>query len=489
MIKKHITNLISEKLEFDLTTDQIKLIELIADFVLKLDINDNELYTLLVKGFAGTGKTTVLSAFVKALKELKFQFVLLAPTGRAAKVFSSYSGFNAYTIHKKIYRQKSSKDGFGTFVLDKNLHKKTIFIVDEASMISNQSFESSIFGSGNVLNDLLEYVFSGEQCQLILLGDTAQLPPVGLDISPALNINILKEERLNVTEIELTQVVRQSLDSGILSNASGLRQNIANESINYIPELELSKFKDIEYLKGNELIEKISDCYDKYGIDNCLVITRSNKRANKYNEGIRQSILWRENELNTGDYLMIVKNNYFWIKKEEESSPPANNIDFIANGDIVEIVAIHKIEEIYHHRYADVTVKFIDYNDFEIDVKLFLDTLTLDSASFDGEMNKELFYTILQDYANIRGKKKQYDAVKENPYFNALQVKFAYAVTCHKAQGGQWKTVFIDHGYLTDEMINREYLRWLYTAITRATEKLFLVNFKKEFILDFEAIY
>jgi ATP-dependent exoDNAse (exonuclease V) alpha subunit len=482
MIKNHIINLIQERLDFDLTKDQNHLIELIANFVLKLDIDDNELYTLLVKGYAGTGKTTVLSAFVKALKKLKFKFVLLAPTGRAAKVFSSYSGFNAYTIHKKIYRQKSSKDGFGNFVLDKNLHKKTIFIVDEASMISNHSFESSIFGSGNLLIDLMEYVFSGEKCQLILVGDTAQLPPVGLDVSPALHIQTLQEEGLNVAEIELTQVVRQSLDSGILSNASNLRQNIAIETTDYTPKIELSNFKDIEYLNGAELIEKISDSYDKFGMDNCLVITRSNKRANKFNEGIRQSILWRESELSVGDYLMVVKNNYFWIKDNEK-------IDFIANGDIVEIVRINKIEELYNHRFADVTVKFIDYEDFEVDVKLFLDTLTLDTASFDGEQNKELFYTVLNDYLKLKGKKQQYKAVKENPHFNALQVKFAYAVTCHKAQGGQWNTVFIDHGYLTDEMINKEYLRWLYTAFTRASKKLYLVNFKKEFILDFESIY
>lgn len=482
MIKNHIINLIKEKVEFELTDDQENLMEKIAKFVLNLDVDDNELYTLLVKGYAGTGKTTILSAFVKALKKLKYRFVLLAPTGRAAKVFSAYSGVNAYTIHKKIYRQKSSKDGFGTFVLNKNLHKKTIFIVDEASMISNQTFESSIFGSGNVLNDLLEFVFSGEQCQLILMGDTAQLPPVGLDISPALDINILTEEGLNVDEIELTQVVRQTLDSGILSNASALRENISIESLSYTPEIELAKYTDIKYIKGSELIENISDCYDKYGIDNCLIVTRSNKRANKYNEGIRQSILWRENELSIRDYLMVVKNNYFWIDENEK-------IDFIANGDIIEIVRINKIEELYNHRFADVTVKFIDYDDFELDVKLFLDTLTLDTASFDGEQNKELFYTILQDYLNLRGKKKQYEAVKENPYFNALQVKFSYAVTCHKAQGGQWKTVFLDHGYLNDEMINREYLRWLYTAFTRATEQLYLVNFKKDFILDFESVY
>ena len=477
MLKSHIEKKIKKYLLFETTQDQNSLIDSLSQFVIRLQDPDFSDEVMIVSGYAGTGKTTVLSGFVKAMNSFRHRFVLLAPTGRAAKVFSGYSGYNAYTIHKKIYRQKSSKDGFGVFVLDKNLHKNTIFIVDEASMISNQTFEYSLFGSGSLLNDLLEFVYSGVNCKLILVGDTAQLPPVGLDISPALDKKVIESEGFQVSGEHLSEVVRQSMESGILFNASNLRE-VLNNNDDFSPSFSLSKFSDIEYLSGVDLIDTIMASYDKFGIENCLVVSRSNKRANKYNEGIRQSILWRENQLSIGDYLMVVKNNYFWITDNEK-------IDFIANGDIVEIVKIKKFEERYNHKYVDVTVRFIDYNDFEIDVKLFVDTLTIDKASFGGEENKNLYYTILEDYKDLKTKKKQYQAVKDNPYFNALQVKFAYAVTCHKAQGGQWSVVFVDQGYITDEMVNKEYIRWLYTAITRATKKLYLINFTKKFIQNF----
>ncbi|MCK4663096.1 MAG: AAA family ATPase [Bacteroidales bacterium] len=478
MIEKHISKLILEKFEYTPTPSQKVLIEKLASYILNHTASIKQREIFIIKGFAGTGKTTIISSLINALKDYKIKSVLLAPTGRAAKVLTTYSGENAFTIHKKIYRQKSSKDGFGKFILDINLHTNTIFIVDEASMISNDSNGLSVFGSGRLLDDLLEYVFNNKNCRLIIVGDTAQLPPVGIDISQALKDEILINYNFDVIDIKLTDVVRHSLNSGILFNATRVRKLVGNNNSKF-PSIKLSGFNDIKYLNGEDLLEEITDAYNNSGIENCIIVCRSNKRANKYNQGIRKSILWREDEISVGDYLMIVKNNYFWC---EENS----DMDFIANGDIVEIIKIGNYEERYDLRFANITVRFIDYDDIEIDVKIILDTLTIETASLTSEDNKKLFYSVIEDYSELKTKKKQYKAVKNDPYFNALQVKFSYAVTCHKAQGGQWDTVFIDQGYLVDDMINIEYLRWLYTAITRATNKLFLVNFNKDFFEDLE---
>jgi len=471
MIKNHIQLVIRDSIGFPPTNGQAALTAKLAGFITSPE--QDEIF--IIKGYAGTGKTTMVASLVRALRKFKIRSVLLAPTGRAAKVLSNYTGHAAYTIHKKIYRQKSSADGTGKFVLDKNLYKNTVFLVDEASMISNQPAEQNIFGSGRLLDDLVEYVYTGENCRLILVGDTAQLPPVGLDISPALEIFQLEQYGFGASESELTEVVRQSVESGILINATNLRQRIQDENpVDGFFRIRLEGFSDIERIPGESLIEKISDCYNKDGIFETTIITRSNKRANLYNKGIRNTILFREDELSKGDLLMVVKNNYFWIGGNEE-------MDFIANGDIAEIATIYGYEELYGFRYADVALRFIDYSDVEIDCKIFLDTLAIETASFSNEDSKRLFEAVSEDYTDIKNKRKRWEKIRENPYFNALQVKFAYAVTCHKAQGGQWKSVFIDHGYVAEDMISKEYLRWMYTAFTRPIEKLYLVNFNRNF--------
>jgi exodeoxyribonuclease-5 len=473
MLKNHVAEKIRESLKFIPTSDQTKAIVGLADFV----TNPQSQKIFLLKGYAGTGKTTLISALTSTLTSLNIGTVLLAPTGRAAKVLSQYAKKTAYTIHKKIYRQKSLSEADAVFVKDKNLSANTIFLVDEASMISNYSPEASVFGSGCLLDDLIEYVYSGNNCKLILIGDSAQLPPVGLDISPALDPDELKAcYNFEIEECVLTQVVRQDHESGILSNATELRLMLDNEKDGF-PVLRTEAFSDIIKLGGSELIEELSSAHYKYGVEDTIVISRSNKRANRFNQGIRNTVLYREEEIAAGDLLMVVKNNYFWASDIE-------NVDFIANGDIVEIVKIRKYLNMYGFRYAEVTVRFPDYNNVELDTMIMLDTLDLESASLGYEETKKLFFMILEDYADIKTKNKRYEKVRDNKFFNALQVKFAYAVTCHKAQGGQWKAVFVDQGYLTDELLNREYYRWLYTALTRATEKLYLVNFKKEFFPD-----
>ncbi len=471
MIKNHLIKILSKNIAFTPTQSQLQLIEVLAGYI----FSDEPDEIMLIKGYAGTGKTTMLFTLTHALLSLKIRSVLMAPTGRAAKVLSGYTNMPAYTIHKKIYRQKSSTDGFGKFVLDKNLYKNTYFIVDEASMISNELNDSSIFGSGKLLDDLLEYVYSGENCRLVLVGDTAQLPPVGLNLSPALEALALENYGFSVKEVELKEVVRQSEDSGILVNATQIRNRIMSEEqcTGFFP-INITDFTDVEQISGNELIESISSAYDKFGIFETTIVTRSNKRANIYNKGIRSSILFRENEIEKGDLLMVIKNNYFWM--EEESK-----LDFIANGDIAEIVSIYSYEEMYDYRFANVCLRFIDYDNEELDCKIFLETLTLESASFNYDQNRQLFDSVSEDYADIKNKRNRWKKVRENPYFNALQVKFAYALTCHKAQGGQWKTVYVDHGYVNEEMLDTEYYRWLYTAFTRPTEKLYLVNFNNHF--------
>jgi exodeoxyribonuclease-5 len=442
----------------------------LAEFV----IDKNNLSIFVVSGFAGTGKTSAISALVATLKELQIKYILLAPTGRAAKVLTNYSGEKAFTIHKKIYRQKSSADGFGKFVLDRNIFSNTIFIVDEVSMISNTSVEQSVFGSGRLLDDLIEFVRSGKSCRLVLVGDRAQLPPVGLDESPALNEDELKYFG-DIQKINLNDVVRQAADSEILSNANLLRQNIDGNIVE-MPKFNFTNFADVELITSADVVEKIDDAYNNYGFENTSIISYSNRRANQYNRGIRTRIFGRDEELVTGDLLMVVKNCYKFIDNNAE-------IDFIANGDIAEVVKIGKYEERYGFRFANVTLCFHDYNDAELNCKIMLDTLTIESASLGYDDSRNLYAKIAEDYAHIANKQKRYYAIREDLYFNALQVKYAYAITCHKAQGGQWAAVFLDRLFFKEQLTISD-LRWLYTAFTRATEKLFLIDFDKKYYTD-----
>ena len=427
----------------------------------------------LLKGYAGTGKTTLISALVKTLDQLKQKCVLLAPTGRAAKVFSHYAGHPAYTIHRKIYRQRTFSNELDNFVMNANLHQHTLFIVDEASMIANEGLSGGMFGTGRLLDDLIHYVYAGQGCRLMLIGDTAQLPPVGEEESPALSASMLEGYGLEVTEHCLTQVVRQEQDSGILYNATSLRQYIAEEEYFSLPRIKADGFPDIRIISGGELIDTINECYDKAGMDETMIICRSNKRANLYNKGIRNTILYREDELNTGDLLMVAKNNYYW-------GADCKEMDFIANGDIAVVRRVRRTHEMYGFRFADVTLCFPDYNDLELDVKILLDTLHSDAPALTREESDRLFQAVQEDYGDITVKRERLNKIKEDTWYNALQVKYAYAVTCHKAQGGQWQRVFVDQGYMTEEMLTPDYYRWLYTAFTRATEVLYLVNWPEE---------
>jgi exodeoxyribonuclease-5 len=469
MLSNRLKDIIVSNIGFKPTAGQEDAADLLSQFVAQ----PNSDQCFLLKGYAGTGKTSLIASFVKTLSTFKIPYVLLAPTGRAAKVLSSYCGFPAFTIHKWIYRQKGMKDGVGKFDLNINQLKNAIFIVDEASMLSNSSYEDSIFGSGKLLNDLIEFVNRGVGCRLMIVGDVAQLPPVGLSISPALDASVLETFDLRVTQADLTEVVRQEEGSGILHNATIIREMLDADIIE-IPTFELNDFKDIQRLPGAELIETLTYEYDKFGREGNVVLSYSNKRANKYNEGIRSRILWKDEELSVGDFLMVVRNSYFWVEDKPE-------IGFIANGDIVEVTRIRKYSELYGFKYADVTIKLIDYQNQEIDVKILLDTLTLEGPSLTMAQNKELYTKIAEDYQHVKTRPERLKKIKEDHYFNAIQVKFAYAVTCHKAQGGQWRNVFIDQGFFKEDMISREYLRWLYTALTRATEKAYLVNFDDKF--------
>ena len=460
---------LEDHLGYPPTRSQKNLFGMLADFV----INRQKSEIMMITGYAGTGKTTTVRSLINTLSAFRIKSILMAPTGRAAKVLSSYAGKSAYTIHKKIYRQKSSSEGFGDFVLEENLHKNTYFIVDEASMISNQSMELTIFGSGRLLDDLIQYVYQGDGCKLILIGDSAQLPPVKMDLSPALDPAQMEGYGLAVRQAFLSEILRQSAESGILYNATHIRRMIEDNHSGF-PRLRVENFTDIERAGGNELIEILSDAYDCYGEEETVIVTRSNKRANMFNQGIRNQILWREEELAIGDFLMVVKNNYFWIDEEEA-------LDFIANGDIAEVTRIYGYQDLYGFQFADLRLRFVDYNDIEIDAKILMNTIHSRQAALSRDDNKQLFYNVMEDYQEVKTKKARIQKVKENPFFNALQVKFAYAVTCHKAQGGQWKVVFVDHGYINEEMVNKEFFRWLYTAFTRATEKLYLVNFHKSF--------
>jgi exodeoxyribonuclease-5 len=450
------------------TGDQSEALKKLAAYICD---NSNDTIFLMT-GYAGTGKTSIISSVVKTLDLLRMKAVLLAPTGRAAKVLASYSGRQAFTIHKKIYSQKSSKDGMGSFALDRNLLKDTFFIVDEASMISNSSNDNSVFGSGKVLDDLVEFVYSGVDCKLIIVGDTAQLPPVGSVVSPALDINVIKEFGFGVISTELKQVVRQSETSGILMNATRVRLQVAENNLVH-PSIDCLNYSDTRKLTGEELIDEISTAYGTCGMEGTIIVVNSNKQANKYNQGIRNRILYKEEEISTGDMVMVVKNNYFLANEEE-------GIGFIANGDIAEVRRIKKYEERYGFRFADMVLKFADYN-IEIESKVMLDVLHLDSPALPSDKNKELFQNVLADYIDLKSRKKQIEAVRKDPFFNALQIKFAYAVTCHKAQGGQWERVFIDRGMFNRNEITIDYLRWFYTALTRSTDRVYLVNFSEAF--------
>ena len=464
------------KFAYSPTPCQDSLLHKVADFVSSYDDD-----ILVVNGYAGTGKTTAISSVISVLKEFGTKCVLLAPTGRAAKVLSSYSGQPAYTIHKHIYRQKSvGGDGFGQFSLAPNKDKETLFVVDEVSLIgieAGQQQSTSSYGSGNLLEDLISFVRSGAECKVILIGDSAQLPPVGLDASPAL----LKDYMTmmgGVSFAELSTVVRQQSESGILHNATLVRQLISE--MEYGPGvmdicdlgLELDGFDDIERIDGGELIEKIGDAYANYGEDDTIILCRSNKRAIKYNLGIRSTVQFKEERLVRDDKLMIVKNCYQFVENVE-------GMDYIANGDIAKLQKISRFEERYGLHFAEARISFPDYDDQEIIAKVILDTLESESASLTYEQSNMLYQGVNEDYAHLTTKKKRYEAVREDKYYNALQLKYANAITCHKSQGGQWKCVFVDNAFWQDELTLDD-LKWLYTAITRASEKVYLVNFKDE---------
>lgn len=469
MINSYLSRQITQNFPYNPTEDQLFALNSLSDFLLSEQTDS----LLLLKGYAGTGKTSLVGALVKTMTELQQKSILLAPTGRAAKVFSGYAGQKAYTIHKKIYRQKAFSNEPTGFLPADNLHKDTLFIVDEASMIANSGVDSFIFGTGRLLDDLIQYVYAGDNCRLILMGDVAQLPPVMQTESPALNPEILRGYNLGVTEVTLTQVVRQGEDSGILFNATRLRDALRNNTVEIFPKLKLKGFPDFQKVNGEELIEEISAAYSRDGLEETMIISRSNKRATIYNNGIRNRILYREEELSSGDRLMVAKNNYYWTAGSKE-------MDFIANGEIVQVLRVRRTTEMYGFRFADVLVRFQDY-DIELDIKLLLDTLQTDSPALPKELNDKLFFTILEDYDDIPTKAGKMKKMKADPYYNVLQIKYAYAVTCHKAQGGQWMNVFLDIGYITEEMLGEDFYRWLYTAFTRATHRLYLINLPDEF--------
>ncbi|MGM9758706.1 MAG: ATP-dependent RecD-like DNA helicase [Parabacteroides sp.] len=469
MINNYLYSQIARNFPHKPTDEQDLALRKLSDFLLSQKPDG----LLLLKGYAGTGKTSLVGALVKTMADLKQKSVLLAPTGRAAKVFSGYAGQKAYTIHKKIYRQKAFSNEPSGFLPADNLHKDTLFIVDEASMIANNRSESIIFGSGRLLDDLIHYVYSGQNCRLMLLGDDAQLPPVMQTESPALQVEFLEGYQLQVEEICLTQVVRQREDSGILYNATQLREALRNDWVEMFPQLQLKGFTDCRKVNGEELIEAIASAYSHDGIEETMVISRSNKRATIYNNGIRNRILYREEELSTGDRLMVARNNYFWTQGCKE-------MEFLANGEIIQVMRVRRTYELYGFRFADIWARFPDY-DLELELKILLDTLQTEAPSLPKDLNDKLFYTILEDYADIPTKAGRMKKMKSDPHYNVVQVKYAYAVTCHKAQGGQWMNVFLDFGYITEEMLGEDFYRWLYTAFTRATHRLYLVNLPTNF--------
>ena len=471
MTSSEFYSVIKQQFPFQPTVKQNIVLQQLSEFIFSKA--PDELYVL--KGYAGTGKTTIVGSIVTNLWKAKKSAVLMAPTGRAAKVISNYSGNQAFTIHKKIYFPKKEKNGGVKFVLQPNKHKNTIFIVDEASMIPDTPGESKMLENGSLLDDLMQYVYSGHQCKLLLIGDTAQLPPVKLDLSPALDERMLAlNYNKEVTRMELDEVVRQEQGSGILANATVLRETLSNTFFDSF-KFDLSDYKDIiRLVDGYEIMDAINDSYSDLGKEETAIIVRSNKRANLYNQQIRNRILFNEHELTAGDYLMVVKNNYFWIK-------PTTEAGFIANGDIIEVLEIFSIQELYGFRFAEVKIRMVDYPKMiPFETVLLLDTIDAETPSLPYEDSNRLYQEVMKDFEDETSKYKKFLKVKGNQHFNALQVKFSYAITCHKSQGGQWHTVFVEQPYLPNG-IDKEYLRWLYTAVTRAKEKLYLIGFKDDF--------
>ena len=503
MIIDELKYKILQQFGFPPTQEQAHALEVFAEFLTDRDPHA----VMILRGSAGTGKTTLSGAIVRTLKEIRQKVMLLAPTGRAAKVFSLNSGSPAYTIHRRIYREKSFSGVEGQFNLNDNLYTDTLFMVDEASMIANMGLGGMSFGSGCLLDDLVHFVYQGRNDRLLLIGDKAQLPPVGEEESPALHAAMLEGYGLKVYECDLNEVLRQSEESGILYNATMIRQMITHDDITQLPKIHFAGYSDIKPMPGAELIEALADSYHHVGLDDTIVVTRSNKRANIFNQGIRNMVLDREEELSQGDILMIVKNNYYWMEEERkkikekeieersvksEGTEPgtathkvqsskfqvqSNDIPaFLANGDRAKVLKVRRRIDLYGFRFATLLLQFPDYGNYELEATVLLDTLTSEAPALTHEQQEQLFHQIEEDYQDIPLKADRMKAIRQDQFFNALQVKFAYAVTCHKAQGGQWAHVYVDQGYMTDDMLNPDYIHWLYTAFTRATEMLYLVN-------------
>lgn len=480
MIADELKYRILEALGMEPTAEQDIAINVFCRFLMERD----EQSVMILRGSAGTGKTTLAAAFVRMLLTMKQKIVLLAPTGRAAKVLSLYAGHPAYTIHRRIYRQRTAGD-MSAFNVNANLQSDTLFIIDEASMIANDGYGDSAFGSGRLLDDLIQYVYNGRNCRMMLIGDRAQLPPVGEEESPALQSDFMRGYGLQVFDRDLSEVLRQSSESGILYNATMIRTACFSDCGELLlPKIRLKCFADIRVVSGDELIETMASSYSEVGLDETMVITRSNKRANIYNQGIRNMILGREEALSSGDMLMVVRNNYHWTSSESNESDRSRG--FIANGDRMRIRRIRNIRNLYGFRFADITVEFPDYDDSELTATAMLDSLTSEAPSLTREQMELLYNNVMEDYADIPLKADRLKRLKQDPYYNALQIKFAYAITCHKAQGGQWAHIYLDQGYMTEDMLSPDYIHWLYTAFTRASEKLFLVNWPKTQIVENE---
>lgn len=504
------------------TGDQAYAIDTFCRFMTDRDSHS----VMILRGSAGTGKTSLAAAMVRTLTKLRQKVTLLAPTGRAAKVFSLNAGQRAFTIHRRIYRQKTFSGDMAGFDLNRNMYRNMLFMVDEASMIANDGFvEAASFGTGRLLDDLVNYVYQGDDCRMMLIGDKAQLPPIGEEESPALSAGYMAGYGLKVYECDLDEVLRQASGSGILCNATAIRQMITHDEVTRLPMIRVSGFPDISVVPGDELIEQLSTSYSEVGIDETMVVTRSNKRANRFNAGIRGMVLGREEELVSGDMLMVVRNNYYWLEKEKNthpdppegrekgvlsslaamfpsltnipSSPAAvpsdsnrarsvplqesnNGFNFLANGDRAVVRRVRNVRELYGFHFADVLLRFPDYDDYELQATVITDSLMSDAPSLTQEQNHRLFDSVMEDYLDVRLKTDRLKSVRQDVHYNAIQIKYAYAVTCHKAQGGQWAHVYLDQGYMTDDMLTPDYIHWLYTAFTRATEKLFLVNWPKE---------
>jgi len=479
MVVDELKYKILQQFGFPPTQEQANALDVFARFL----TDRNPQVVMILRGSAGTGKTSLSGAIVRTLQSIRQKVMLLAPTGRAAKVFSLNSGTPAYTIHRRIYREKSFSGVDGQFNLNDNLFTDTLFMVDEASMVANMGLGGMNFGSGCLLDDLVHFVYQGRNDRLMLIGDKAQLPPVGEEESPALNAAMLQGYGLTVYECDLNEVLRQSKQSGILYNATMIRQMITHDDITQLPKIRFSGFSDIRQMPGAELIEALADSYHHVGLDDTIVVTRSNKRANIFNQGIRNMVLDREEELSQGDILMIVKNNYYWMEeerkkiKEKDNQVPSNEIPaFLANGDRAKVLKVRRRIDLYGFRFATLLLQFPDYGNYELEATVLLDTLTSEAPALTHEQQEQLFHQIEEDYQDVPLKADRMKAIRQDQFYNALQVKFAYAVTCHKAQGGQWAHVYVDQGYMTDDMLTPDYIHWLYTAFTRATEMLYLVN-------------